>query len=1115
MANREDTCGCCEGTEAITPEPTTNRPGLPALAYRVGTHATFLETMKARLSSSDYLSLRGLKTRLQSDPSIAFLDAWATVADVLTFYQERIANEGYLRTATERRSILEMAHLIGYSLRPGLASSVWLAVELDTGYDIKLQPYEIKAQSLPGPGEMPQTFENIEPIEVRHAWNELKPRLNQPQTIETITSGNDLTPAQPRIYVKGVNTNLKKNDVILITVFNQPYQNEIYRVAEVDPDPLRDRTRVTFQTPEKASTAPGAQADLKAIADVADRYASADLMKRYRASAQREMARRVIAHLQRLSKELRTASISTDGADHVIREALAAITEEKNTAADEQYKVMTKWLNAMVGDLTRAAEPFTTEAAGKKPSGFSAAAASSAAGTTIAGDPLVKAIAGLTKPASVPPRNSASLDRDIARIFATRADAGLQVAGTFQTNIQQSLPAVLANVTVAPDSPVRAYAFRAVARPFGHNAPLKSRIEELNSSTGGTSSKTTTIHYDEWTYSDMITYESVDGLTLYLDANYEKVSQDSWIVIDTSGVVQSAGTIIVPAAARLLIGKVGNPTISTSRAAYGMAGPSRSIQIIDASTKAPKAWFTVSPYKDKAAAINHEDSFHLIRQTAVYVQSEELELADEPVETSIGGGGDDPIELDGLYSGLQSGRWLIVAGERDDIQDETGQSVRGVKAAELVMLAEVIQKVKMITMQNGENNPLPGDQTHTFIRLAKKLEYSYRRDTATIYGNVVKATHGETRKETLGSGDAGQAFQSFTLKQPPLTFVASPTPAGADSSLKVFVNDVQWHEKESLAETEPNDRIFVTKTDDDGKTTVVLGNGQHGLRLPTGIENVRAAYRNGIGKVGNARAEQISQLLSKPLGVKRVVNPLRASGGSDRESLDTARKNAPRTVTALDRLVSVTDYADFACSFAGIGKAVAAKITDGRRIWVHLTIAGADDIPIDETSDLYRNLLAALRDYGDPQQPVALQVRELVLAIISARVRIMTDYQWETVAVDVRKKLLSTFSFEVRELGQDVLLSEVIAAIQSVRGVAYVDVDVLGGVPAKKSEAGIRRLLTPKEIAEAAIAFITEPNQPKQRLPVNPADFANGMLPAQLAYLSPDVADTLVINQIK
>ena len=83
-----------------------NRPGMRALAYRAGTHASFLASMRRRLSAAELTGLAGLTTRDTSDPSVAILDAWAAVGDVLTFYQERIANEGYLRTATERRSVL-------------------------------------------------------------------------------------------------------------------------------------------------------------------------------------------------------------------------------------------------------------------------------------------------------------------------------------------------------------------------------------------------------------------------------------------------------------------------------------------------------------------------------------------------------------------------------------------------------------------------------------------------------------------------------------------------------------------------------------------------------------------------------------------------------------------------------------------------------------------------------------------------------------------------------------------------------------------------------------------------------------------------------------------------
>src|SRR3712207_4635279 len=104
-------CGCCEGLEPSTPVEVYNRPGLAAIAYRVGTHALFKESMLARLSASDLPALRGLNTRDDDDFAVALADGWAMVADVLTFYQERIANESYLRTAIERGSLLELARL--------------------------------------------------------------------------------------------------------------------------------------------------------------------------------------------------------------------------------------------------------------------------------------------------------------------------------------------------------------------------------------------------------------------------------------------------------------------------------------------------------------------------------------------------------------------------------------------------------------------------------------------------------------------------------------------------------------------------------------------------------------------------------------------------------------------------------------------------------------------------------------------------------------------------------------------------------------------------------------------------------------------------------------------
>jgi len=92
-----------------------------------------------------------------------------------------------------------------------------------------------------------------------------------------------------------------------------------------------------------------------------------------------------------------------------------------------------------------------------------------------------------------------------------------------------------------------------------------------------------------------------------------------------------------------------------------------------------------------------------------------------------------------------------------------------------------------------------------------------------------------------------------------------------------------------------------------------------------------------------------------------------------------------------------------------------------------------------------------------------------------------------------------------------------------VRGIAYVDVDVLRGIPEKipdPQNSGQRRLLTPEEIAKR----VTEPledqagkiiKEPLVRVTVNlAARVESVILPTQLAFLTPDVPETLVLNQI-
>jgi len=181
-------------------QPVQNAPGLTALAYRSGTYATIFADMVAALHTQSIASgpnagtrpLAALTTRAADDPAIALLDACAVVCDVLTFYNERIANEGFLRTATERRSVLELARAIGYELGPGVAAATYLAFTIDASAGappLTIVPAGTKVQSTPAQGAQPQTFETASDLRAAGAWNALKPRLTRPQDLAIYNGG--------------------------------------------------------------------------------------------------------------------------------------------------------------------------------------------------------------------------------------------------------------------------------------------------------------------------------------------------------------------------------------------------------------------------------------------------------------------------------------------------------------------------------------------------------------------------------------------------------------------------------------------------------------------------------------------------------------------------------------------------------------------------------------------------------------------------------------------------------------------------------------------------------------------------------------------------------------
>jgi hypothetical protein len=531
-------------------------------------------------------------------------------------------------------------------------------------------------------------------------------------------------------------------------------------------------------------------------------------------------------------------------------------------------------------------------------------------------------------------------------------------------------------------------AFRERAGLFGNTAPLHAGLpNELKSA------------FQDWDngagweiWKDNVLNAYYTDADIYLDRVVSDLAEGSWVVLRTT-------------TGSSLICRLGG-AVESSIAGFAMSGK---VTALDLQNSAGVALGNNSSAKPAG---------FVVRKTSVLLKSEALEIAPLPVSDDLPAGAVE-MTLAGMVLGLQAGQPVALQGERADTP--------GVTHSEILTLLNV-------THCGG----------HTTLKFTAGLSHSYRRSTLSINANVVPATHGETvADEILGSGDGAQAHQTFRLKKAPLTHIPASTPTGAQSTLSVQVNQVQWKQVSSLYGLGKNEHAYILRRDGQGSTRITFGDGKKGARLPTGQGNIMATYRTGIGAAGNLSPGSLTLMKTRPFGAKSVTNPVKASGADDPEALDDARASAPLTVLALERIVSLRDYEDFARAFAGVGKARAAALWNGEKQVVHVTIAGADGGSVPEASALFVNLLAAMKDSRNPLEEVSLGSFQLLTFDLVARLLIDPAYAWENVQGAIVALLLDAYAFHQRAFGQPVTAAGVVSTIHRAAGVKAVDLEAL------------------------------------------------------------------------
>lgn len=952
----EDTDTVC-GDEELEPRRPFNRPGLARLDYRIDTQPEFFARMKWRLpreqvsdpEASQLLEpLVPLRRRDTRDPTIALLDAFAVTLDTLSFYSERVANEGFIASAGQRRSLIELARMIGYEPAPGVAASVFLALEVESADDpyraIEV-PIGLQAMSVPkAKGELPQIFETVEAITARAEWNAMPVRVENDQNLALCRTEDGSGLESGTLYLFDLDNSFdpaQLDPTLLVQISDASALDAFYPVS-----PGLDLAAALQQLKDDAALNPEIVPELRAL-PVNEVFLRGTGLN--------------------LAKAARLAVVGVRFAADSTREVETAVLHVAD-ARDERDRGLTRITvskpHSSVGPIRYA---------------------------PVRVAPQLKYV---SLPAQQLAFDGANVDSFVrsASWTETSLNAFVRTQAWPREQLLSALriaPPVIAPETSEPQPGL--YVMRDDAAFFGASAPRQEMLAKAGESRGddpydagwdGTNAR------NIWSDSQGDSLQSA-GADVFLEREIKELLPDGWAVIEPG-----SGT---PLVLRLASAK------TQTRVDYAITGKSSGLlfKLPDNSEFTPPA----------------SDANFMTRTSKCFCVSQPLTLAGTPIREDLAAG-DTTLDLGALYLDLWPGQAISIRGQRTDLD--------GLADSETLVTKDIWHI---------------GGRTR--LSLESGLTIPYRRTSVTLNANVAKATHGETQNEVLGAGDAAAINQRFKLAKPPLTYVSAANAEGRASTLEVRVDGVRWHELASLFEAAADEPAYAVRHEDDGTVWVVFGDGEHGRRLPTGTNNVSATYRSGIGHAGEVADESIVQLRTRPLGLRAITNPSAATGSAEPEPADLIRRNAPRTVRTLGRIVSLRDYQDFAETFPGIGKARVDVVWSGQRQVVYLSVGPETDSVFDPAAETLANLTQAIEDNRDLRAQLTVGQCTRRYFELAAKLQYHPDYLADLVLAALEALLLESFGYGARSIAQPVSAAEIIAACHRVPGVVGVDLDAL------------------------------------------------------------------------
>lgn len=358
-------------------------------------------------------------------------------------------------------------------------------------------------------------------------------------------------------------------------------------------------------------------------------------------------------------------------------------------------------------------------------------------------------------------------------------------------------------------------------------------------------------------------------------------------------------------------------------------------------------------------------------------------------------------------------------------------------AAQVTLLFSVVPGTGSVTIPAGTQvTTSPDDSTVTDCNplvFETDSALTIAQNSSTNATGTVTATEGSTvTDEALGSS-TGQASQVFLLASTPVI----------EGSIIVLVDEGfgpnPWIFVDHLVTARSTDRVFTTYNVGIDSTVIQFGDGVNG-RIPLISSPVTATYRVGGGVDGNSvtTTSSLTLVAGDVTSVVSVAATVSAAGGSDPESIDSIRVNAPKSLSTGHRAVSLVDYANVVLGVSGVAKAVALGTSYTS---IRVFVLGANAAALNSTTKAL--VLSYMQNWKMANANVSLIDGAVVPVNVSCSVTVLSSYNQAAVKNNVTNAIKALFAFSNVNFGQRVAVSDVYTAINSVEGVDFATLTVL------------------------------------------------------------------------